>query len=172
MWDEFIRASRVAELSHPGDEALQRRYVWSVYDRLRPSPTQKDLYELVVATWEANKHRSCGKDSCRSKFESFPLRICCKSEEGFCDLCGDKIHTYPARIVKDTGWQLAHTSNPQRGIHNYVRRIEFASSSTREELKAMFKYMRAEDCPGWIGLGIFEISPVEFQFTTTYDSSD
>jgi hypothetical protein len=82
------------------------------------------------------------------------------------------------KIVEDSGWEhLRHSSIPSRGINDYARIIKFADKLTDEQLKNVCRWLESDNCPGWTGVRaqlMFGSSstPVEYRFTTTYDSSD
>lgn len=170
MWDEFDRARRYAKIVYAADEVAQYAFVWEVWDRKCPSPTEDEIQALVEQRWQELKHLSCGRDRCRALFTGELRQPDC--DEKCCPLCGSRIHEYPARVVSDTGWDLASSSNPRRGIRDYVRRVALAPDTTSEEKTAFFDYVREHDCPGWTGLCIREHSGLDFTLTTTYDSSD
>jgi len=81
------------------------------------------------------------------------------------------------KILADTGWQLnEHTSRPSRGIRDYMREIKFADLNA-EQLKNVCRWLEVDNCPGWTGVRAQLLfgsnsTPVEYRFTTTYDSSD
>jgi len=81
-------------------------------------------------------------------------------------------------IVSDTGWEhLKYSSIPSRGINDYARLIKFATQPTPEQLKAICHWLENDKCPGWTGVRAQRVfgtnsTPVEYRFTTTYDSSD
>lgn len=81
-------------------------------------------------------------------------------------------------IVDDTGWlHVKETSIPSRGINDYKRHIKFADKLSDEQLKAWCRWLESDNCPGWTGVRghlLFgtNSTPVEYKFTTTYDSSD
>ncbi len=82
------------------------------------------------------------------------------------------------QILDDTGWKhVAATSIPMRGINDYARQIKFADKLTPEQLKAVCAWLASDNCPGWTGVHAqlmfgTNSAPVEYRFTTTYDSSD
>ena len=89
-----------------------------------------------------------------------------------------KLADIDIEIVSDSGWEhLKHSSIPSRGINDYARQIKFATQPTSEQLTAICRWLESDNCPGWTGVRAqlmfgSNSTPVEYRFTTTYDSSD
>jgi len=80
--------------------------------------------------------------------------------------------------VKDTGWVQQGSSQPQRGIYDNAREIEFKNELSALDLDLVKKYL-ANDAyitgKGWTGVTGYRIDArplFVYRFTTTWDSSD
>ena len=66
---------------------------------------------------------------------------------------------------------VKETSNPRRGIKDYVRFVKTSREFSIEELETITEWLRRKDCPGWTG-----VKSVKrfggYHFYTTWDSSD
>lgn len=75
-------------------------------------------------------------------------------------------------VESDSGWTTAPSSRPSRGIHDFNRVIKFARELTADEMNIVKEYLHYVKCPGWTGIHVASIGTNEFQFRTTWDSSD
>jgi hypothetical protein len=96
-----------------------------------------------------------------------------------CKKCNINIHqAWMDLIVEDSGWKMNEfSSRPQRGIRDYDRKVKFTRDLNEDERKAVIKFLAKVNCPGWTGVSIGGAGggfrrAGEYEFRTTYDSSD
>jgi len=76
-------------------------------------------------------------------------------------------------VAQDSGWEHdSRTSIARRGINDYNREVTFARSPTEKELEIFKEMLALDNCPGYTGIASRALSPAQYIFRTTCDSSD
>lgn len=82
-----------------------------------------------------------------------------------------------ATVVYDTGWRLAPTANPRRGLYDYERQIVFGVGVTDGDALAEIARIQKEENPGYCGWsanatwGTRPLGSSKWRLTSTWDSS-
>lgn len=76
------------------------------------------------------------------------------------------------KVVEDTGWKYSSSAQPSRGLHDYERRVKFDKDLTEFQEGVLEETIRLYDNPGYCHWSFRKLSPGQYLFTSTMDSSD